>query len=54
MLLRHAPAALPEALKEYAKARLRDRIDSIIAHEYEELRHGGLHVDALKAAAMTE
>ena len=35
------------------KARLRDRIDSIIAHEYEESRYG-THADALKAAAKTE
>jgi hypothetical protein len=34
--------------------RLRDRIDSIIPHEYEELRHQGSHVEALKAAAKTE
>ena len=33
--------------------RLRDRIDAIIAHEYEELRHGS-HVEALQAAATTE
>jgi hypothetical protein len=30
VLLRHAPAALPEGLKEYAKARLRDRLDVIV------------------------
>ncbi|MFI5457753.1 MAG: hypothetical protein ACHRXM_20110, partial [Isosphaerales bacterium] len=28
--------------------RLRDRIDSIIPHEYEELRHQGSHGEALK------
>lgn len=33
--------------------RLRDRIDAIIAHEYEELR-GGSHAAALKAAPDTE
>jgi hypothetical protein len=33
--------------------RLRDRIDSIIAHEYEELRHGS-HAEAVKAAPRTE
>jgi hypothetical protein len=33
--------------------RLRDRIDSIISHEYEELRHGGSHAEAIKAAART-
>jgi hypothetical protein len=37
----------------YPKTRLRDRIDSAIAHEYEELRHGS-HVEALRAAAKTE
>jgi hypothetical protein len=30
VLLRHAPAALPEELKEFAKARLQDRLDVII------------------------
>ena len=49
----------PELLKgqkggrHFAKARLRDRIDAIIAHEYEEGRHGS-HLAALKAAAKTE
>jgi hypothetical protein len=38
----------------WAKARLRDRIDAIIAHEYEELHAGGNHVEALKAAAKTK
>jgi hypothetical protein len=33
--------------------RLKDRIDAIIAHEYEELRTGGNHARALKAAANT-
>ncbi|MFO0954102.1 MAG: hypothetical protein U0835_23700 [Isosphaeraceae bacterium] len=37
----------------YPKLRLRDRIDASIAHEYEELRHRGSHVEALKAAATT-
>ena len=37
----------------WPKARLRDRIDSIIAHEYEEGRHG-THEAALKAAPRTE
>ena len=37
----------------YPKARLRDRIDSIIAHEYEEGRLG-THESALKAAARTK
>ncbi len=49
----------PELLKGkkggrlWPRARLRDRIDAIIAHEYEELRHG-THADALEAAARTE
>jgi hypothetical protein len=30
VLLRHAPAALPEELKEYAKARLHEHLDVII------------------------
>jgi hypothetical protein len=37
----------------YPKMRLRDRIDAIIAHEYEELRHEGSHAAALKAAPKT-
>jgi hypothetical protein len=37
----------------WPKMRLKDRIDAIIAHEYEELRRGS-HVEALKAAAKTE
>jgi hypothetical protein len=37
----------------YPKLSLRDRIDSAVTHEYEELRHGS-HVAALKAAAQTE
>jgi hypothetical protein len=37
----------------YPKLRLRDRIDSAIAHEYEELRTGS-HAEALKAAARTK
>jgi hypothetical protein len=50
----------PELLKGnkggriWPKMRLKDRIDAIIAHEYEELRTGGQHVRALKAAAKTE
>ncbi len=40
--------------KLWARARLRDRIDATIAHEYEELRHGGVHEAALKAAAKTK
>ena len=37
----------------YPKLSLRDRIDSAVSHEYEELRQGS-HVAALKAAAQTE
>lgn len=49
----------PELLKGgkggriWPKARLRDRIDAIIAHEYEEDRHS-THEAALKAAPKTE
>ena len=49
----------PELLKGkkggriWPKMRLKDRIDAIIAHEYEELCAGGRHADALKAAAKT-
>jgi hypothetical protein len=49
----------PELLKGkkggriWSKMRLRDRIDAIIAHEYEELLSGGKHVGAMKAAART-
>ncbi len=37
----------------WARMRLRDRIDAIIPHEYEELRLG-THLGALKAAAKTD
>ncbi|MGC8641686.1 MAG: hypothetical protein ACP5XB_17605 [Isosphaeraceae bacterium] len=37
-----------------AKARLRDRIDATIVHEYEELRYSGNHAAALRAAEKTE
>ena len=40
--------------KLWAKARLRDRVDAAISHEFEELRHGGSHAEAIKAAARTE
>jgi len=49
----------PERLKgkpgsrTFAQARLRDRIDAIIAHEYEEDRTGS-HVGALKAGLKTD
>jgi hypothetical protein len=37
----------------WSHARLRDRIDAVIAHEYEELRHGS-HLLAMKSAPNTE
>jgi hypothetical protein len=40
--------------KEWAKGRLRDRLDAAIAHEHEEARRGGDHVEALKHAPDTE
>ncbi len=40
--------------KEWAKARLRDRLDATIAHEHEEARRSGNHVEALKHAPDTE
>ncbi len=36
----------------WARARLKDRIDAVICHEFEEDRHG-THAAALKAAART-
>jgi hypothetical protein len=50
----------PELLKGYKvgriwpKMRLKDRIDAIIAHEYEELIAGGKHAEAVKNAAKTD
>jgi hypothetical protein len=38
----------------YPKLPLRDRIDATIAHEYEDLPHGGSHAAALDAAARTD
>jgi hypothetical protein len=38
----------------FARSRLRDRLDSIIAHEYEEHRNGMSHEAALKAAPATD
>lgn len=38
----------------WTKARLRDRIDAAISHEYEELMHGGDHAAAVKAAPRTK
>ncbi len=44
----------PEASDAYTKARLRDRIDSGIAHEYEESKGGGSHEYAYEHAPDTE
>jgi hypothetical protein len=49
----------PELLKGrkggriWPKLKLKDRIDAIIAHEYEELHSGGRHAEALENAATT-
>ena len=43
-----------EAGPLYENSRLRDRLDAIIAHEYEEHRHGMNHADALKHAPDTK
>jgi hypothetical protein len=43
-----------EAAKLYADSDVTSRLDAIIAHEYEEHRHGGIHVEALKHAPSTE
>jgi hypothetical protein len=40
--------------KEWAKARLRDRVDATIAHEHEEARREGSHVEARSHAPYTE
>jgi hypothetical protein len=51
-----APATLKavgNAAALFEKSRLRDRLDSIIAHEYEEHRHGMSHNAALKTAPRT-
>jgi hypothetical protein len=40
--------------KEWAKARLRDRIDATIAHELEGARRDGSHAEALRHAPDTE
>jgi hypothetical protein len=43
-----------ETAKRFATSDLTSRLDAIIAHEYEECRHGGSHVEALKHAPFTE
>jgi hypothetical protein len=40
--------------KLWANARLRDRIDAAISHEYEELLANGNHAKAIKNAAKTK
>jgi hypothetical protein len=40
--------------KQWAKGRLRDRLDAAIAHENEDARRGGDHVEALNHAPDTE
>jgi hypothetical protein len=42
------------ASRLFERSRLRDRLDAIIAHEFEEYRHGGSHVEALEHAPTTE
>ena len=50
----------PELLKGqkggriWSKLKLKDRIDAIIAHEYDDIRAGGKHAEAIKNAAKTE
>jgi hypothetical protein len=43
-----------QAARPFEKSRLRDRLDAIIAHEYEEHRHGMSHVEALKHSPTTD
>ena len=43
-----------KASDAYAKARLRDRMDAGIAHEYEEAKGGGSHQYAFEHAPETE
>jgi hypothetical protein len=43
-----------EAGKMFADSDVTSRLDAIIAHEYEECRHRGSHVEALKHAPVTE
>jgi hypothetical protein len=43
-----------EAAKMFADSDVTSRLDAIIAHEYEECRHWGSHVEALKHAPVTE
>jgi hypothetical protein len=43
-----------EASKLFERSRLRDRLDSIIAHEFEKHRNGMSHAAALNAAPKTD
>jgi hypothetical protein len=43
-----------EAAKLYADSDVTSRLDAIIAEEYEEHRHEGSHLEALKQAPSTE
>ncbi len=43
-----------EAANLYAASDVTSRLDAIIAHEYEEHRHGGSHVEALRHAPLTK
>jgi hypothetical protein len=43
-----------EAARLYAACDVTSRLDAIIAHEYEEHRHRGSHVEALRHAPTTE
>jgi hypothetical protein len=43
-----------EAARLYADSDVTSRLDAIIAHEYEEHRRGGSHVEALKYAPSSE
>ena len=55
VLLRHAPAVMPEALKEYAKARLQDRLGVIVlfARSFAEFkREFAAHQGSIKADGM--
>ena len=55
VLLRHAPATLPEELKEYAKARLQDRLGVIVlfARSFAEFkREFAAHQGSIKADGM--
>jgi hypothetical protein len=55
VLLQHAPPALPEELKEYAKARLQDRLDVIVlfARSFAEFkREFAAHQGSIKSDGM--